>query len=182
MAKIHLSLYHNGKIELDEIEFLHPMLKTSLLSVRGKSTTGHYADATFQWTSALQALTILLLKSAALGSDYLMSGLRASPAASLDFAISKQPRWLLEVFGADAQGISLIRRVVNRQNSNLKRPGPLCISINTSALSPSDITISVNGQDVRDWKKINELGDSLAHQLFPSVPLQVVAPVRRLAA
>jgi hypothetical protein len=182
MAKIHLSLYQNGKIELDEIEFVHPLLKTSILSVRGKSCSGHQADATFQWTSALQALTVLFLKSTALGSDYRMTGVRSSPAASLDYSISKQPMWVLEVFGRDAQGISLIRRIVRRTNSNLKRSGPLFLSLNTAALSPSDITISVNGRDVTEWEEINKLGDALSEQISSALSLEAASPVRRLAA
>jgi len=182
MTRIHLALYTGDAIELDEIEFLHPSQQESILSVRGKSASGRFAEASFQWTSALQALTVLFLKHAAGMNHFCLSGKNGSPASSVDFAISRQPRWVTEVFGVDKQGISLLRRVVMRSNSNLKRSGPVVISMACSPLSSIEISVSINGRDTRDLNEINAIADALALTVCGQLPELEPKPRRLLAA
>ncbi len=182
MTQIHLALYKGDSIELDEIEFLHPSQKESILSVRGKTTLGRHAEASFQWTSAIQALTVLMLKYAAGHTRFTLVGGTGSPAASVDFAISRQPRWVTEVFGVDKQGVSLLRRIVTRSNSNMKRPGPVAISLSNSPLNEVKITVSINGKDALETREIDEIAESLAHTLWGSLPTTQERPRRLLAA
>ena len=182
MTQIHLALYKGDSIELDEIEFLHPSQKESILSVRGKSSLGRHAEASFQWTSAIQALTVLLLKYASGERRFTLIGGTGSPAASVDFAISRQPRWITEVFGVDKQGVSLLRRFITRSNSNMKRPGPVAISITNSPLSEVAITVSVNGKDVLVPSEISNLAEALAQNLWGALPATQERSRRLLAA
>jgi hypothetical protein len=68
-----------------------------------------------------------------------------SLAASLDYAISKQPMWLTEMFGCDQSGISLIRRMVLRTNPERKRPGPTVLSVNERFMPLASISIMIDG-------------------------------------
>ena len=124
---------------------------------------------------------MLFLKGAARELGFSLSGSHGSAAASLDFAISKQPQWVEDVFGVDKQGVSLLRRVVERSNSNLKRPGPVTVSLNRAALQENSITITVNGKDVSNILEIRALADDLALQLWGELPMQEDR-ARRLAA
>jgi hypothetical protein len=180
MTRMHLEFFKGVSIELDEIEFLYPSQKESILSVRGKSAPGRFADGTFQWTSALQGLAVLFLKHAAGREHFVLSGGPGSPASSVDFAISKQPRWIEEVFGTDKQGISFIRRIVTRKNSNLKRPGPVSIGLSSSPLSRVLISVSVNGRVVEDKAELGKLADELAKQLWGEEPYGQEEGTRRL--
>jgi hypothetical protein len=71
-------------------------------------------------------------------------------AASLDYAITKVPFWIEEMFGALQNGQIAARRLFLITNPNQKRPGPVTISINASALSPSDIRVYLNGSELSE--------------------------------
>ena len=180
MTRMHLEFYRGATLELDEIEFLYPSQKESILSIRGKSACGRFADATFQWTSALKGLALLFLKHAAGKERFMLTGGAGSPACSVDFAISKQPRWVEEVFGTDKQGISLLRRFVVRKNSNRKRPGPVSIGLSSSPLSRVSISVSVNGRPMHDKEELNSLAELLASQIQSEEPCGNEGAERRL--
>jgi hypothetical protein len=165
MTRMHLEFFKGTTLELDEIEFLYPSQKESILSIRGKTACGRFADGTFQWTSALKGLALLFLKHAAGRERFMLTGGAGSPACSVDFAISKQPRWVEEVFGTDKQGISLVRRIIVRKNSNRKRPGPVSIGLSSSPLSRVSISVSVNGRLMEDKEELNNLAEMLARQI-----------------
>jgi hypothetical protein len=71
-------------------------------------------------------------------------------AASLDYAITKVPFWISEMFGTLQNGQVAARRLFLITNPNQKRPGPVTISINEAALSASDIRIYLNGTEMAD--------------------------------
>jgi GTP cyclohydrolase II len=73
-----------------------------------------------------------------------LQGERGSVAASLEYAIDKQPHWLQEMFGSDSKGNTLLRRLLHRDNPGGKRPGQIAISVNRSALSPESIQVFVD--------------------------------------
>jgi hypothetical protein len=129
--------------------------------VRGQLAFGQ-SHGTFPWTSGVHALSLLFLEAAIrqitdgngsvesetfcqstepqlLGPHLI--GERGSPATTLDFALSKRPAWLLELFGATTSGASVLSRYVVVKNSNGKRPGPTEIwlkpAVNVQIVDPS---------------------------------------------
>lgn len=113
-------------------------------SVRGKSSGAKPAAGSFQWTSAVKGFALLATRTAAHFRPAVLEGNAKSLAASLDYAITKQPIWLLDMFGCDRLGGSLIRRMILRNNSERKRSGPTTLAINESYLSADDILIFSN--------------------------------------
>ena len=122
--------------------------------VRGKTAGAFRGNGSFQWTSAVRAIAALSLRHAIHSTipsvPQYISGGRASLAASLDYAITKVPLWIEEMFGALQNGQIAARRLFLITNPNQKRPGPVTISINASALSPSDIRVYLNGSEVSE--------------------------------
>ena len=115
-------------------------------TVRGKQSGARKDAGSFQWTSAVRGFALLATRTAARFEPASISGRAKSVAASLDYAISKQLLWLLEMFGVDHFGTSLIRRMVLRTNPERKRPGPTTLAINQKYLAAEAITIYANGK------------------------------------
>jgi hypothetical protein len=131
--------------ELVEVEF-RLMTGEVRRSVRGKQSGAHKASGSFQWTSAVKGFALLAVRTAARFQPAAIEGRAKSLAASLDYAISKQPVWLLEMFGVDRLGTSLIRRMILRTNPERKRPGPTTLAINENYLPQAGITGFSNGK------------------------------------
>lgn len=129
---------------------------TVQIAVRGKTPGAHKDAGTFQWSSAVRALSLLLTKAALLGrgerheSNAGLRGYAGSVAASLDYAISKEPSWIIEMFGIEKSGRSRIRKLIKRTNAERKLPGPVMLVLNTAHLPLSAITIWWNGARVVD--------------------------------
>jgi hypothetical protein len=136
---------------------------TTRITVRGK-TAGAFRNAgTFQWTSAVRGLCILLAKAKMIelrgcerNAAHIM-GFQGSLAASLDYAITKQPVWIRDMFGTDANGNTLAQRLISRTNPNRKRPGPVILGLNERAVSPLDIAIVWNGRSVETVEALKTL-------------------------
>lgn len=103
--------------ELVAIDFLRHEETKVLHSVRGK-LYGHSEDSrVFQWTPAVKALAILLLSARIdgsfddnIGKGELIGG-KGSLASTLDYAISKQPAWITDVFGTYNGGNCYLRKL-----------------------------------------------------------------------
>jgi hypothetical protein len=132
--------------ELTEVFFHEGGNSHPRVVVRGKTGGPFRAAGSFQWTSAVKALALLITRTVLSPADGLLRGGGNSLAASLDYAISKQPLWLTEMFGCDQQGTSLARRLILRTNPERKRPGPVTLGINQLYLNPSSISVYVNGK------------------------------------
>ncbi len=164
--------------ELVRLEFELSGFVERRLSVRGKTRGAHSSECgTFQWTSAVQALTALLLNSAASNTHNAesgsISGEAGSTAASLDYAISKPPVWLIEMFGVTVQGEAFARRLFRRTNPERKRPGPVVITLNDNLLPPQSIEIYLNDARVNSVESIRELArkvDTSEHTTYPGGP------------
>jgi hypothetical protein len=83
-------------------------------------------------------------------------GYKGSLAASLDYAVSKQPTWLVEMCGSRGGG-TLSRRVFIRSNPERKRPGPVIVALNDQSLPGSGIHIVVNGVPVTKEDELRSL-------------------------
>ena len=150
--------------------FRHESFEEPLKSIRGNSDALDGYNS-FRWTPAVQALAILMIHTAA-GSektldqlphtDSILVGENASPAASLDYAITKQTSWLLDMFGMDYDGNPLIRSFIKRHNSERKRPGPVTISVDSSILPADSIKIYLGDARVKEPQQLHALADQLA--------------------
>lgn len=132
--------------ELIEVQYRDNANTGIRVSVRGK-TSGPLREAgSFQWTAAVKGLALLIVRTCACQEGTLLMGEKDSLASSLDYAISKQPIWLTEMFGCDAQGSSLAKRMILRTNPERKRPGPVILGVNQLFLRPSEIAIYSHGK------------------------------------
>lgn len=150
MSSTSLKLFFDERsLELQRVVFDAGSQRAPIVSVRGK-TSGAYRDAaSFQWTQAVKAMSELLertsvwAQSGCHGEAPAISGGRGSPALSFDYAISRAADWIVEMFGADSFGAPLARKIFIRSNSELKRPGPVTITLNHRFISAKDIATSV---------------------------------------
>lgn len=167
MTRLALSFSDYGTPQLERTAFRHPLLGSEIHAVRGKTSGAYAGHATFQWTPAVQALSILILRYAgasAAGGDpqeALLLGGHGSPASSLDYALGKEPAWILDVFGVDSRGNVIARRLIRRTNPERKRPGPVVLAINPSFLPSQDIVVQVNESEVKDSQALKNLATSL---------------------
>ena len=135
----------SSRIELVRTEVRINGVPRSLICIRGK-TSGAYANfGSFQWTSGVRGVCSAFLRFVlSEGSDvvdFCLIGGKASLAASLDYAISKGPAWLGEMFGTGIGGNQLARRIFKITNPNRKRPGPVAISVNKNLASADQVQI-----------------------------------------
>ncbi len=158
-----LQFIGSADVQLVEVRFIDSATAAQRITVRGK-TAGAFENAgTFQWTSAVRGMCILLAraKKASLNGEDMISvrltGFRSSFAASLDYAITKQPGWIRDMFGSDSRGNTLAQRLFSRTNPNRKRPGPVVLALNERALSASDVSIVWNGQRVQRREVLQDL-------------------------
>jgi hypothetical protein len=136
--------FHGGaRPELYRSEF-HRGDQVKFTCVRGKTAGAIRGAGTFQWTSAVKALALILCKVAAQKFEseiapVSISGQNRSLASSLDYAISKQPAWLIEMFGVDSCSNTFLRRVLHRSNPERKLPGPVIISVNPKVITHNNL-------------------------------------------
>lgn len=129
------------------------------VSLRGKALSD---SASFQWSIAAHALAIFFTSAIErIKGDPTLQGESGSAAASLDFALSKQPEWLLNAFGHDSEGNSNLRSIVRRSNSNLKRPGPVVLRLNELELPSSEISIFIGNLQLQTRDECINLIQSL---------------------
>lgn len=176
MARLELRFFGS---ELSETRFEFSLSETPLRAVRGKTSGAYAACGSFPWTSAVQALALLFLRSASKALlaessdvDLCLSGNHGTPASSLDYAIDKSPQWLIDMFGNDSHGTPTIKRLIRRTNPNRKRPGPVILAVNDFLLPPSSVQILVDEAEVKHLGQIETLYNSILHNWnsSPSIP------------
>jgi hypothetical protein len=139
------------------------------ICVRGKTAGAIRGAGSFQWTSAVQALSVLLLKTAIFPNDEpgqptaILSGFGGSLASTLDYALSKQPIWTVEMLGVDGCGNSYLRRLILRTNPERKYPGPVIVTVNPRAVSSQAIEIWWDGRRLDTLEKKMRLASLLEH-------------------
>ena len=121
-------------------------------AVRGKTSGAFTGQGSFHWSIAVRALSVLAIRTsmATLGHscDPILVGDKGSYAASLDYAISKETHWLIDVFGLSDGEVPNFRRVFKRTNSGRKRSGPVALSFSKYLLQRGAISIRHNSQDL----------------------------------
>jgi hypothetical protein len=161
MATAILLSFHGETPQLTQTVFSRSG-QDAKLCIRGKTAGSYHNAGTFQWTSAVQGLCVLLIKAHVSHLDpsagpASISGLKDSLASSLDYALVKQPLWLTDMFGVDAIGNTYARRLITKSNSQRKLPGPVTLSINDKSLLPSDIRIVWNDTEIASKDELKQL-------------------------
>lgn len=159
-------------VELVETRFSCISRGVEKTCVRGKTPGAYQGAGTFQWSSAVRGLALLCLRHAvgspAGGSDEIsiLRGEGGSLAASLDYAITKQPLWVSEMFGVDDEGTSLVRCFIRRNNSNRKRPGPVELSFYSEALPSEAIHVFLEGRRVEKHEELRRMLHTVEAQVM----------------
>jgi hypothetical protein len=147
-----------SRLELIRTEFCRAPCQTNRVCVRGK-TPGAFVDfGNFQWTTGVRAVCAAFLRYAISEQcesvDYCLIGGKGSLAASLDYALSKGPSWIIDMFGTGPHGAPYARRLFCISNPNRKRPGPVAISVNRRLISADILKILVDGRLVIDTHEL----------------------------
>jgi hypothetical protein len=153
MSRMIISLVNDrNELLLHRTAFRHPLLLRETIAIRGSVAPNNCGN--FRWSAGVKALTLLLARQALLveserlenrSSDTSASieGENKSPAASLDYALSKQPIWLRDMFGISAHGVPISKLIFRRINPDRRRPGPVVIFMPSSSLT---VAIEIGGR------------------------------------
>ena len=143
------------------------------ICVRGKTVGAYGSVGTFQWSSAVRATACLFMKVKLLDEtawvEPMLSGGAKSLAASLDYALTKQPGWILDMFGVSAGGKTYARRLFRVSNSHRKRGGPVGISLNPHLCAKNCVEVVLDGNLIeapdilRTMIDAIEAGELVAH-------------------
>ena len=139
-----LKLYFESG-QLTEVAFQESAQSDVRRGIRGKTGGAFRCAGSFQWTSAVRALSLLMVQTSLNPQTATIEGYGGSLAASLDYALSKQPVWIADMFGCDPKGICNARRMILRTNPERKRPGPVVLAVNHVYLPATAIEVFVNG-------------------------------------
>ncbi|MCB0353223.1 MAG: hypothetical protein KDD64_06840 [Bdellovibrionales bacterium] len=144
------------------------------VAVRGKTPGAHHTHHTFQWSKAVKALCVIALseKIRAENLPLPLTGGVGSLAASLDYAITKEPQWIRDIFGSDTKGKSFAKRLFLRTNPNQKRSGPVSVRFNPTLLAPYQIFIFVGRKPVISRRKL----EALLRQIVPQIQTVLSSP------
>jgi hypothetical protein len=150
-------LSHDGQLFLEATEFAFSGGDVRRCSRGTNSVLPNVG--TFRWNQAVRALCILALRYSIYresdrAEDRSLAGGAGSLAASLDYSIAKNTAWLSEVFGSDANGTLVVRKLITRQNPERKRPGPVVVAFTKKLL---DMAFYVNGEEVDSNKDLHEI-------------------------
>ncbi len=153
--------------QLTHTIFSHGIVGEPILAWRGRALGVYESNRTFQWTAGVQAFCILCLKGAICckGGDrsrLILSGGARTPAASLDYAISKKTNWLIDMLGTDSRGAPVSNRLIRRSNPERKRPGPVQLCLNSDFLPLSNIHVYLDEYEVTALETISWMLSNLS--------------------
>jgi hypothetical protein len=154
-------------VALNQTMFSHPLLGRRLVAVRG--TTAPPQAGTFRWSSGVRAMSVLLTRQAIIAearrnghstgdAAAAIDGHSDSLAASLDYALSKQPLWLQDMFGVTPHGKAISKLLFKRMNPDRKRPGPVTVFIPNGDF---DVLIEVDGGGLQGESSLRQLEGNL---------------------
>jgi hypothetical protein len=163
---LHFSMDDNQPA-LDSIHFRSPLTQNvSISAYRGTQITVWGGEQCFRWTSAVCALSYLAVRyremNGPMSTFPILQGYGGSMAASLDYALSKRPAWLVDVFGVTSKGDPNALRLFQRRNGCRKRSGPVEIRFNPHILSAEDIQIHLDGRLLSETHEIQALAIQLS--------------------
>ena len=181
-----ITLHFTGRDlpSLNEVLFTYDPILNTIRSIRGRTGGAFSQYASFLWSPAVRALSVLILKNlckelagsplehgaghgAGHGAEHgaehsaALSGEGGSLASSLDYACSKNTAWLADMFGVDPDGVPYARKLLLRTNPERKRPGPVTISLNRLVIDPKNIQVWLDGNRLADKDSIQFLIDAV---------------------
>ncbi len=171
MFKLSLWFSVGNSPSLVESCFYHSNLTDPQLCIRGKLPYTRPSHGTFQWTPAVRAISVLLLRHCARAvedSPFVLSGESRSLAATLDYSLSKQPGWLLDMFGVDSAGRPLILKYIKRANSERKRPGPVEVSFTTRLRLGHELQVYYGNERLVNTKQLESLASQIENSILCS--------------
>lgn len=168
MVKMTLSFVTSRRtIALNQTVFTHPLLRNEVRTIRG--ATAPPGVGNFRWSNGVRAVSLLLVRHAVQrlkGGSHellrqepaLLEGYDSSLAASLDYALSKQPLWLHDMFGRTPQGKPVSRLLFGRINPDRKRPGPVMVFVSHSRF---EVVVEVDGRPVTCGRQLTRIVELL---------------------
>lgn len=168
MNKLTLKFLSAGEsAQLEETHFSSPLIGRTVSCRRGVQTVVKTHHGTFAWSAGVMGLSAIFIRAKAsscssssqaeLAKASGISSAESDWARAFDSSLSKRPQWALDMFGLDASGTPLLRRLFVRQNPEKKRPGPVAVYLNTSFLQPTAVSISLDGQELTDVASLKGL-------------------------
>jgi hypothetical protein len=150
-----------SRIELVKTEVLIAGTPRTLTCIRGKTSGAYISCGSFQWTSGVRGVCAVFLRFMISEMsdlvDCCLVGRKGSLAASLDYALSKGPAWLGEMFGNGVRGQQAVRRILKVSNPNRKRPGPVAISVNKNTVSWDQVRIYWDERLITDVAQLHAM-------------------------
>jgi len=163
ILEIHLT--GTSRLVADAIEFRHNLLGSAPRRLtRGRSSSAVRGTCPLPWSAAVRAfvrlaITVALQRFNERGpaDDPFAFGLigeKGSLCRSLDYAISKKPDWIMDLFGYDSEGDSYVGRFFWRDNPEGKREGPTKVTLNTKMIAPEMISVRLHGDTIVDRERL----------------------------
>jgi len=149
--------------QLERVEFSSRFSSDPLVAVRGRFPDDR-SQSSFQWSSAVKALSYLFVQSAQ-NPEFVLTGSTGSLAVSLDYALAKQPAWLVDMFGSDSAGSPVLRKMLNIRGSGAKKGRPVSISL--AKKYSQSIRIYLSSEEIRNKEVIALLGAALSSSAVP---------------
>jgi len=155
------------------LEFSFPYLGIQSRLTRGKDYFRGSATGSFQWTSAVRAFLVHVVRLAAARSH--SPGLSEAitgkgllddreSALTLEYAIDRTPEWLLALFGSDKSGRPLAKRLFRRNSSSRKRGEPVTVELNDAWWSDIVVELFWNGKPVDELDIHQVIAESLSRR------------------
>lgn len=159
----------NDNVELCAVSFSPEGDGATLVSVRGAHSSFQDHRGSFRWSKGVQAFALLLVRHAIaeLRGERAgcLRGGQGSLAASLDYSLSKNPLWLLDMFGTTRSGAPFHHRIFERENPERKRPGPVAVRVRHVLMPPSSISIMVDSVLLRSPSELLAFSERLEQAL-----------------
>lgn len=159
-----------GGLSLQKTVFSIPHLHKPIVGFRYSSSSLPAGFSCFRWTTGMIAISLLFIRAKlfALKGDEaspVLEGPAGSVARSANVVLSKPRMWLFDLFGYDAQGRPLLRRLVSISNSNFRwGPMPVRIFFKRNIFSPTNIRIFLDGLELSTTFDIDALSENLESQ------------------